>query len=246
LIAGINAASKIQKSNPLKLSRSEAYIGVLIDDLINKSTKEPYRMFTSRAEFRLLLRQDNADLRLSAYGAEKDLLAKPEVERLLQKKDQIEELKKQVAKRNIDPDVFNTSFSNKSTALKQAERLITLARRPEIDLKDLLNLSDLKGFGAEAVQEVAFNIKYEGYIKRNQALIDRFYRYEKKKIPSTFNYDKIEALSAEGREKLSKIKPDNFGQASRISGVSPADLSVLLIYMEKAKYQKKVSRETSL
>ena len=246
LIAGINAASKIQKTDPIKLSRSEAYIGVLIDDLINKSTKEPYRMFTSRAEFRLLLRQDNADLRLSAYGTEKGLLTKPETERLMTKKQQIGELKKLVEKRNMEPEVFNTSFDGKSTALKQAERLITLARRPEIDLQDLLDICDLKGFGAEAVQEVAFNIKYEGYIKRNQALIERFYRYENQKIPSTFNYDNIEALSAEGREKLSRIKPDNFGQASRISGVSPADLSVLLIYMEKAKYQKKVSRETSL
>jgi tRNA uridine 5-carboxymethylaminomethyl modification enzyme len=246
LVAGINAASKIQKSKPIKLSRSEAYIGVLVDDLINKSTKEPYRMFTSRAEFRLLLRQDNADLRLSAYGAEKGLVSRPEQEHLDRKKQQIQALYQLVIKNNMDPALFNKSFGKRSTAIKQAERLITLARRPEIDLSELLSLSDINNFGREAIQEVAFNIKYEGYIKRNQTLVDRFYQYENKKIPSTFNYSNIEALSAEGREKLSKIKPENFGQASRISGVSPADLSVLIIYMEKAKYQKKVSRETSV
>jgi len=247
IIAGINAACKIQKSDEtIKLSRSEAYIGVLIDDLINKSTLEPYRMFTSRAEFRLLLRQDNADLRLAKYGRKKGLLEKAETDRLDKKQEQIQALNKIVAEKNVDPVLFNNTFSEKSTAIKQAERLITLTRRPEINLSELLDLCDLDGFGRESVEEVAFNIKYEGYIKRNQALIDRFSKHEKQKIPKTFHYKKIEALSAEGREKLEKIKPENFGQASRISGVSPADLSVLLIYMEKAKYQKKVSRETSV
>jgi tRNA uridine 5-carboxymethylaminomethyl modification enzyme len=246
LMAGINAASKIQKTRPLKLSRSEAYIGVLVDDLINKSTEEPYRMFTSRAEFRLLLRQDNADLRLSVYGADKGLVTKTGAENLKKKKEQIQALHKLAIKTNMDPDLFNKYFYKKSTALKQAERLITLTRRPEIELRELLSLVGVKNFSPAVIQEVAFNIKYEGYIKRNQALIDRFYQYESKKIPSGFNYSVISALSAEGREKLAKIKPENFGQASRISGVSPADLSVLLVYMEKAKYQKKVSRETSL
>jgi tRNA uridine 5-carboxymethylaminomethyl modification enzyme len=246
LIAGINAASKLQKTAPLKLSRSEAYIGVLIDDLINKSTMEPYRMFTSRAEFRLLLRQDNADLRLARYGIEKQLLKRSEQDKFEQKNIQIRALKQLVEETNVNKEQFNKLFANKSTPLKQAERIIALARRPEIDLNDLLDLCKLNNFSREAIQEVAFSIKYEGYIKRNQALIERFDKYENQKIPSRFDYQKIEALSAEGREKLSKIKPENFGQASRISGVSPADLSVLLIYMEKAKYQKKVSRETSL
>ena len=246
IIAGISAACKIQKSEAIKLSRSEAYIGVLIDDLINKSTLEPYRMFTSRAEFRLLLRQDNADLRLAKYGRKKGLLEKAETDRLDKKQEQIQALNKIVAEKNADPVLFNNAFSEKSTAIKQAERLITLTRRPEINLSELLDLCGLDGFRRESVEEVAFNIKYEGYIKRNQALIDRFSKHEKQKIPKTFHYKKIEALSAEGREKLEKIKPENFGQASRISGVSPADLSVLLIYMEKAKYQKKVSRETSV
>jgi tRNA uridine 5-carboxymethylaminomethyl modification enzyme len=203
-------------------------------------------MFTSRAEFRLLLRQDNADLRLSGYGEEKGLVSRLEMDRLEQKQQQIQALHQLVIKKNMAPKLFNKSFSKRSTALKQAERLVTLARRPEINLNELLNLSDLNNFGPEAIQEVAFSIKYEGYIKRNQALVDRFYQYENKKIPNTFNYSNIEALSAEGREKLAKIKPESFGQASRISGVSPADLSILLIYMEKAKYQKKVSRETSV
>ena len=203
-------------------------------------------MFTSRAEFRLLLRQDNADLRLSVYGADKGLVTKTGVENLKKKKEQIQALQKLTIKTNMDPGLFNKYFYKKSTALKQAERLITLARRPEIELRELLSLIGVKNFSPAVIQEVAFNIKYEGYIKRNQALIDRFYQYESKKIPSGFNYSAISALSAEGREKLAKIKPENFGQASRISGVSPADLSVLLVYMEKAKYQKKVSRETSL
>jgi tRNA uridine 5-carboxymethylaminomethyl modification enzyme len=246
IIAGINSASKIKKSEPIRLSRSEAYIGVLIDDLINKSTMEPYRMFTSRAEFRLLLRQDNADLRLAKYGKEKGLLLKSETDQIDQKMQQIKELQKIVQEKNVDPALFNKVFRQKSSTLKQAERLVTLARRPEIELSELLSICQMNLYCQEAVQEVAFNIKYEGYIKRNQDLIDRFYQYENQKIPKTFNYDDINAFSTEGREKLTKIKPENFGQASRISGVSPADLSVLLIYMEKAKYQKKVSRETSV
>lgn len=246
LIAGINAATQIQKTEPVKLSRSEAYIGVLIDDLINKSTEEPYRMFTSRAEFRLLLRQDNADLRLASYGKEKGLLSKAESDNLDRKQQQITKLKEYVENTNMDPDLFNKSFSGKSTTLKQAERLSTLARRPEIELSDLLALCHQNKYNSGAIQEVAFNIKYEGYIKRNQTLINRFNQYENKKIPNSFNYHNIEALSSEGREKLAKIKPESFGQASRISGVSPADLSVLLIYIEKAKLLKKVSRETSV
>ena len=245
IIAGINAASKIQKSEPIRLSRSEAYIGVLIDDLINKSTLEPYRMFTSRAEFRLLLRQDNADLRLSKYGNEKGLLSKAEIDHVDQKKQQIKDLKKTVEKTNLNPDLFNKIFSHKSSAIKQAERLVSLTRRPEIELGELLDLFQINHYSQESVQEVAFNIKYEGYIKRNQALIDRFYKSENKTIPNAFNYGEIKSLSTEGLEKLEKIKPESFGQASRISGVSPADLSILLIYLERAKHQKKVSRETS-
>lgn len=246
IVAGINAASKMQKTKPLRLSRSEAYIGVLVDDLINKSTLEPYRMFTSRAEFRLLLRQDNADLRLAKYGIEKGLLSKSDISRLTKKRNQIEDLNEVVNKKNVDPALFNQTFSYKTSSLKQAERLKSVARRPEIELNEVLDLCKINQYDQDAVREVAFNIKYEGYIKRNQALIDRFDQYENQKIPTTFNYSEIESISAEGREKLDLIKPESFGQASRISGVSPADLSVLLIYLERARHQKKVSRETSV
>jgi len=246
IIAGINAASKIQKSKPIRLARSEAYIGVLVDDLINKSTKEPYRMFTSRAEFRLLLRQDNADLRLAKYGIDKGLLSMTEKNIFTIKKQQIEKLNEVVEKKNVDPESFNMTFSHKSSPLKQAERLKTITRRPEIELGELLDLCKINHYRPEVVQEVSFNIKYEGYINRNQELINRFQQYENRSIPTTFNYYEIDSISAEGREKLELIKPGSFGQASRISGVSPADLSVLLIYLEKAKHQKKVSRETSV
>jgi tRNA uridine 5-carboxymethylaminomethyl modification enzyme len=246
IVAGINAACKLQKSEPLRLSRSEAYIGVLVDDLINKSTLEPYRMFTSRAEFRLLLRQDNADLRLAKYGEENGLLSKTDISRLDHKRKQIEDLKNIVEKKNVDPILFNQMFSHKSSALKQAERLKSITRRPEIELGEVLNLCKIDQFDQDAVQEVSFNIKYEGYIDRNQALIDRFHQYENQTIPTAFNYQEIESISAEGREKLELIKPESFGQASRISGVTPADLSVLLIYLERAKHQKKVPRETSI
>lgn len=246
IIAGINAASKIQKSKPIRLARSEAYIGVLVDDLINKSTKEPYRMFTSRAEFRLLLRQDNADLRLAKYGIDKGLLSRTEKNIFTIKKQQIEKLNGVVEKKNVDPESFNMTFLHKSSPLKQAERLKTITRRPEIELGELLDLCKINHYRPEVVQEVSFNIKYEGYINRNQALIDRFQQYENRAIPRTFNYKEIDSISAEGREKLELIKPGSFGQASRISGVSPADLSVLLIFLEKAKHQKKVSRGTSV
>jgi tRNA uridine 5-carboxymethylaminomethyl modification enzyme len=245
LIAGINAALKIYKSAPLKLSRSEAYIGVLIDDLINKSTLEPYRMFTSRAEFRLLLRQDNADLRLAKYGADIGLLDKKDVNRVEGKISQINELTNYINKTSIDINLFNKTFSHKSSALNQSEKISHLIKRPEIELEEILRLNMINSFSDEAIQEVAFNVKYEGYIRRNQDLLNRFQQQEARIIPPDFDYGSIAALSAEAREKLTKIKPESFGQASRISGVSPADLSVLLIYLEREKYQRKVSRETS-
>jgi tRNA uridine 5-carboxymethylaminomethyl modification enzyme len=245
LIAGINAALGLFKKEPLMLSRSEAYIGVLIDDLINKSTKEPYRMFTSRAEFRLLLRQDNADLRLGKFGADLGLLGSDERGLLENKKRQIKALDTFVSITNIDPEAFNKMFDGKSTALKQAEKIRRLIKRPEVELSKVLHMIKANDYDASVVQEVSFNIKYEGYISRNQTLLDKFEQQENRKISEDFKYDEIEALSAEAREKLGRIKPRNFGQASRISGVSPADLSVLLIYLEKDRYRRKVSRETS-
>ena len=246
IVAGINAAKKIKETKPFRLSRAEAYIGVLIDDLINKSTLEPYRMFTSRAEFRLLLRQDNADLRLSKYGREIGLLRCDELSRINDKMKQIDQLKKYVDRTNIDPVIFNRRFFQKSTPIKTPEKISRLIKRPELNLDELLALNNITSYSDGTLQEVAFNIKYEGYIKRNQELINRFQQNENKLIPHNFSYHAIEALSKEAREKLEKIKPESFGQASRISGVSPADLSVLLIYLERAKYQGKVSRETSI
>jgi len=245
LIAGINVALKIYGKEPFRLKRSEAYIGVLIDDLINKSTLEPYRMFTSRAEFRLLLRQDNADLRLSHYGHGFGLLSSQNYSKCLVKAKEIEHLKETVRQRNIYPQNFNEYFSNKSSAISQPHSVYDLTKRPELRLKELLLLLGIENYKEDSIQEVEFNIKYDGYIKRNQELIDRFKEQEHKYIPLDFDYQSIQSLSSEAREKLTKIRPESFGQASRISGVSPADLSVLLIYLERAKYHDNVSRETS-
>ena len=245
LIAGINAARKIRQEAPFILLRSEAYIGVLIDDLINKSTLEPYRMFTSRAEFRLLLRQDNADLRLSGYGKDLGLLSKAHLLRLDQKKSQIKELEHLVNKSKINHTEFNRKFSHISSPIMKAEGLKRLVKRPELDLEELLPLCTGKNFLSGAINEINFNIKYEGYVKRNQELLTKFQHHENRRIPEEFNYTEIKALSAEGREKLNKIRPANFGQASRISGVSPADLSILLIYLERKRIGGMVSRETS-
>jgi tRNA uridine 5-carboxymethylaminomethyl modification enzyme len=245
LVAGINAAFHVLGRLALKLTRSDAYIGVLVDDLINKSTQEPYRMFTSRAEFRLLLRQDNADLRLINHGLKTGLITKEEIERVKTKRVQIIDLLNYVEKTNVEPEIFNQHFSDKSTAIEHPQRIEQLIRRPEIDLPEILKALKSTGFGQEAIQEVGFNIKYEGYVKRNELLLKQFQQQERRKIKPDFNYGAIEALSIEAREKLNKIRPQSFGQASRISGVSPADLSVLLIYLEKEKYRGGVSRETS-
>ena len=245
LIAGINASRYILNEPAFKLTRSDAYIGVLVDDLINKSTLEPYRMFTSRAEFRLLLRQDNADLRLVDHGQSIGLLSADDVERVRRKQTEIRDLLKFVKDTNFDPLVFNARFSPQSSDLLSAQKIEKLIRRPEIDLGALLATGGWTTFSAGAIQEVGFNIKYEGYVRRNQQLLAQFIQQEKRYISEKFDYRAIDALSVEAREKLEKIKPNSFGQASRISGVSPADLSVLLIYLEREKYQGRVSRETS-
>jgi len=244
LIAGINAALKIRNENTLKLSRTESYIGVLIDDLINKSTIEPYRMFTSRAEFRLLLRQDNADLRLFKYGKQFGLLSENECELIENKKREIEEIFLVVNKTNISNEIFNKHYGGISSKISRPEKMKKLIKRPGIQLQILLNMAQKYNYRQDAVQDVEFSIKYDGYIKRSNELINRFKQYETKKIPSEFDYSIIKALSAEAREKLNKIRPASFGQASRISGVSPADMSVLLVFLEKEKYKRSVSRET--
>jgi tRNA uridine 5-carboxymethylaminomethyl modification enzyme len=242
LIAGINAVMKIRGGKPLKLQRSEAYIGVMIDDLINKSTLEPYRMFTSRAEFRLLLRQDNADLRLADYAQEMNLLESNTKTLVDQKRQDINNLHQIIREKKIYPQQFNAEFSHVSSPISQGQTIYALLKRPELGLEQLLRQVHADAFLPEAVQEVEFNTKYEGYVQRNQDLIKRFTQYEQKKIPGDFNYNAITALSSEAKEKLAQIRPHSFGQASRISGVTPADLSVLLIHLERGN----VSRETSL
>ena len=243
LVAGLNAALKLKEKDPFILTRSEAYIGVLVDDLISKIHDEPYRLFTSRAEFRLLLRQDNADLRLMEYGHGYGLVEDKVYQAFLKKRDQIKRLTDVELKKKIDPRVFNKYFARKSSSLRQKAAIVDLVKRPEVGLRDLLSMVGSEKYSNDALNEVEFNVKYEGYVDRQRAQIERFKRMEKKKIPEDLSYKEIKALSIESREKLEKIHPDNLGQASRISGVSPADISVLMIYLEKYK-KFDVSRET--
>jgi tRNA uridine 5-carboxymethylaminomethyl modification enzyme len=243
LIAGINAAAKLLKLPALKIDRSEAYIGVLIDDLINKSTVEPYRMFTSRAEFRLSLRQDNADLRLAKYGIQYGLLDDNDKARLDRKVAAIDALRQFIAVKKISVKDYNTCFNRQEPSIKHAVQIETIIKRPEIGLKEILSHLSIQ-YNDDVIQEVEFSTKYAGYIKRNLQLMARFARHEDYSIPAAMNYSTLKSLSSEAKEKLSKIRPISFGQASRISGISPADLAVLLVYLEKEKQTGNVPRET--
>jgi tRNA uridine 5-carboxymethylaminomethyl modification enzyme len=247
LMAGINASLKLQGEEPLILSRTEAYIGVLIDDLINKTIMEPYRMFTSRAEFRLLLRHDNADLRLMHHGRRIGLLPEPVFKKMQQKQQRIDGLLHETAQARISPAHFNSLAEQLNTAtITQKTPMRQLMRRPEVPLKALLPLAGIaNGFSEEELMHVEFTIKYEGYLKRQQDLVEKFKKIEEKPIPPQFDYEKVPSLSSESREKLIKIRPASLGQASRISGVRYSDITVLMIYLEK--WQREtiyVSRET--
>jgi tRNA uridine 5-carboxymethylaminomethyl modification enzyme len=244
LVAGINAAAKITKSKEFKLERSEAYIGVLIDDLINKNTMEPYRMFTSRAEFRLFLRQDNADVRLFDHAKENGLVSKKDIVRVKEKKRAIDDLGKYVKRNKVAVEEFNKKYAGISSKIEQSQPLDMIIKRPEVHLEELLKVVKSKNYPVDAINEVEYTIKYEGYLKRNLELINKFKENENRKIPKPINYKAINALSLEARDKLSQIQPENLGQASRISGVSPADISVLMIYLEREKYNSSVPRET--
>ncbi len=235
IIAGINAALSLKEEAPFVLDRSEAYIGVLVDDLINKIHTEPYRMFTSSAEFRLLLRHDNADLRLMEKGWRLGLVEEKTFEKLLKKQQQINELYGIVKSTKIQPQLFNRLFENISKPLERAARLDELLKRPEVSLKKIIEKISDKAYLKSAIQEVEYNVKYEGYLVRQKRMVEKFKQLEDKKLPENIDYSKIEALSAESREKLNRVRPENLGQAARISGVKPADLSVLLIYLEKQK-----------
>jgi tRNA uridine 5-carboxymethylaminomethyl modification enzyme len=239
LMAGINAHNKVHDKDPFILKRSEAYIGVLIDDLVNKGTLEPYRMFTSRAEYRILLRQDNADLRLTELGHKLGLASDARLERVLDKKNDIKSLIETLEKIKVEPHSINDELINLSTAIiSEKVPVINLLRRPQIGFSNLKEinpeLSYLLGkFSPEVLEQVEIGIKYDSYIEREQKLAEKIGGLEDYKIKTDFDYDRVKALSAEGREKLKKIKPETIGQASRISGVSPADISILTIYLGK-------------
>lgn len=239
LMAGINAHLKVFDKDPLILKRSDAYIGVLIDDLINKGTQEPYRMFTSRAEYRILLRQDNADLRLTEMGHKIGLASDERLQNLAAKKNQINELHGKLKKIKVDPMQSIHEFESINSSLpKEKTSLAQLLKRPEIGLHELKQIgADLKKeieqYSQEVQEEAEIIIKYETYIEREKKLVERLGSLDSYKIKIDFDYDRVKALSSEAREKLKRIKPETLGQATRISGVSPSDISVLTIYMGK-------------
>ena len=235
LVAGINAALKILGKDPMILDRSNSYIGVLIDDLVTKETKEPYRMMTSRAEYRLLLRQDNADLRLSKIGYEVGLLSKERYNHVIEKEQQIEAEVARLKEINIGArkEVQALLESYGSIPLSNGIKLVDLIRRPELDYDKLAPIDlDRPELSDEVREEVNIYIKYEGYLTRQAKQVEQFKKLETKFIPQNINYEDVSSLRIEARQKLTKLRPANIGQASRISGVSPADISVLLVYLE--------------
>ena len=246
LVAGINAAMSVLLKEPLILDRSESYIGVLIDDLVTKENHEPYRMMTSRAEYRLLLRQDNADLRLSKKGYRVGLISQERYDWILEKERLIEEEIARVEKVNIGANkkVQALLEEYESTPLNTGTSLAELIRRPELNYEVLAPIDeDRPELPDEVAEQVNINIKYDGYIKRQIKQVENFKKLEVKKIPEDFDYDDVNSLRIEARQKLKQYQPVNIGQASRISGVSPADISVLLVYMEQMR-QKNSKKES--
>ena len=240
IIAGINAVYKIDNKKPLILKRNESYIGVLIDDLVTKGTKEPYRMLTSRAEFRLLLRHDNADLRLRKYGYEAGLISEEKYKKLKTKEESIENLidelkQEKISNKNITSKILDTLKINK---LESSTDLYSFIKRPEITINLLLDEKILeKKYDIEVYNQVEILIKYEGYIKKELKEVEKLLKLESKQIPKDINYDKVYNLASEARQKLKQINPETMAQAARISGVNPADLSILAIYLKK-EYSK--------
>lgn len=251
-MAGINAVLKIRNEPSFVLDRSEGYIGVLIDDLVTKGTIEPYRMFTSRAEYRLILRQDNADIRLMEYGHRYGLIGKETYRTMSQKRERIRDSLASLRLAKVTPEEINPVLVGlESSPISEKDSLYNLLKRPEVKLEHLGGLANLEVLNATdddgwaAVREqVDIEIKYEGFIKRQNEHVERFRKLESKLIPENFDFASIAALSAEAREKLGRVQPQTIGQASRISGVSPADVSVLLVHLNRER-PRTVSRETS-
>lgn len=238
LVAGINAAMKVLRREPLILKRSDGYIGVLIDDLVTKESTEPYRMMTSRAEYRLLLRQDNADLRLTPYGYRVGLISEERYKKLLKKKEQIEsEIRRlETATVGTRSEVQTLLEENGSTPLSAGATLAELIRRPELDYDKIAAVDpERKPLPADVCEQVNINIKYEGYIQRQKRQVEHFKKLENKRLAQDIDYEAISGLRIEAKQKLNRYKPVSVGQASRISGVSPADISVLLVYLEQQR-----------
>ena len=235
LIAGINASLKLKGKDPIILDRTQAYIGVLIDDIVTKGTNEPYRMMTSRAEYRLLLRQDNADLRLLEIGHNVGLISDERYERFLNKKKQIEEEIERIRNKTIKPTekVNEVLRKNNSSEISTGVKLVDLVKRSELTYECLKDIDeDRPNLDEQVKKEVEIELKYEGYIKLQKEQVEKFKKLEEKLLPKDINYEEIKGLRLEARQKLNKIRPNSIGQASRISGVSPADITVLLIYLE--------------
>ncbi|MEL6358871.1 MAG: FAD-dependent oxidoreductase, partial [Bacteroidota bacterium] len=237
LMAGINAHQKVHDLAPFVLSRSDAYIGVLIDDLTTKVSDEPYRMFTSRAEFRILLRQDNADLRLTPMGHQLGLASAERLQRVEAKQEATAQLLAALKAWKLTPAQLNDRLTQLGSApLKEKQSIYQLLKRPEISVEVLTTVVEglqqhLQAYDAAVVEQATIQLKYERYIQKEQELAEKAHRLEAYRLPTTFDYDAIKALSAEAREKLQKIRPTTLGQATKISGVSPADIAILMVYL---------------
>jgi tRNA uridine 5-carboxymethylaminomethyl modification enzyme len=238
LMAGINAALKIKGRDPFVLKRDEAYIGVLIDDLITKGTDEPYRMFTSRAEYRTLLRQDNADLRLTPRSFAIGLASQERMDRVREKQEKTDMFIAFLKKTSIVPEDVNPILeANDSAPVRQSMKMFKIASRPQLNFNDVTKFPGVKEFmevnriDAEIAEQTEIHLKYSGYIEKERNSADKLQRLENIRIPANFDYQKVKSISFEAREKLTKIQPSTISQASRISGVSPSDVSVLLVHM---------------